>query len=70
MSTLGFVIARHLYQEALKATSKQDLVVEDMEVEGCGNVDNKQAEEELLNSSVEKLGRLSLPLGQCLLQFL
>ena len=56
MSTLGFVIARHLYQEALKVTSKQDLVVEDMEVEGSGNVNTKHAEVELLTSSVEKLG--------------
>lgn len=56
VSTLGFVIARHLYQEALKVSSKQNLVVEDMEVEGSGNVDNRQAEEELLTSSVEKLG--------------
>lgn len=56
VSTLGFVIARHLYQEALKVSSKQNLVVEDMEVEGSGNVDDRQAEEELLTSSVEKLG--------------
>lgn len=56
VSTLGFVIARHLYQEALKVSSKQNLVVEDMEVEGSGNVDDRQAEEQLLTSSVEKLG--------------
>ncbi|XP_078353041.1 LOW QUALITY PROTEIN: proteasome adapter and scaffold protein ECM29-like [Oculina patagonica] len=61
VSTLGFVIARHLYQEALKVSSKEDLVVEDMEVEGSGdvlNVTNKQAEMELLSKSVEKLVKL------------
>lgn len=56
MSTLGFVVARHLYQEALKVSSKQDLVVEDMEVEGSENVNDRHAEEQLLTSSVEKLG--------------
>ena len=57
VSTLGFVIARHLYQEAFKVSSKQHLVVEDMEVEGSENVDDgKLAKEQLLTSSVEKLG--------------
>jgi len=56
VSTLGFVIARHLYQEALRASSKQDLVVEDMEVEGSENVNDRHAEAKLLSSSVEKLG--------------
>jgi len=56
VSTLGFVIARHLYQEALKVSNKQDLVVEDLEVEGSGNVNHRHAEEQLLTSSVEKLG--------------
>ena len=60
VSTLGFVIARHLYLEALKVTSKQDLVVEDMEVEGSGNVNTRHAEVELLTSSVEKLGLIIL----------
>ena len=56
VSTLGFVIARHLYQEALKVSSKQDLLVEDMEVEESENVDDRKAKEHLLTSSVEKLG--------------
>ena len=56
VSTLGFVIARHLYQEALKLSSKQDLVVEDMEVEESENVNDRKAKEQLLTSSVEKLG--------------
>ena len=56
VSTLGFVIARHLYQEALKLSSKQDLVIEDMEVEESENVDDRKAKEQLLTSSVEKLG--------------
>lgn len=56
VSTLGFVIARHLYQEALKVSSKQDLLVEDMEVEESENVDDRKAKEQLLTSSVEKLG--------------
>lgn len=56
VSTLGFVIARHLYQEALKVSSKQDLLVEDMEVEGSQNVNYRHAEEQLLTNSVEKLG--------------
>ena len=55
VSTLGFVIARHLYQEALKVSNKQDLVVEDMEVDS-GNATDKQAQVELLTNSVEKLG--------------
>ena len=58
VSTLGFVIARHLYQEAFKVSSKQDLVVEDMEVEGSENVKDRHAEEQLLTSSVRKLGQL------------
>ena len=59
VSTLGYVVARHLYQEALKKqTSKEDLAVEDMEVEGSGNVDNRQTEVELLTNSVQKLGWL------------
>ena len=56
VSTLGFVIARHLYQKALKVSSKQDLLVEDMEVEESENVDDRKAKEQLLTSSVEKLG--------------
>ena len=56
VSTLGFVIARHLYQEALKVSSKQDLLVEDMEVEESENVTDRKAKEQLLTSSVEKLG--------------
>ena len=56
VSTLGFVIARHLYQEALKVSSKQDLVLEDMEVETSENVNERRAKEQLLTSSVEKLG--------------
>ena len=56
VSTLGFVIARHLYQEALKVSSKQDLLVEDMDVEESENVDDRKAKEQLLTSSVEKLG--------------
>ena len=55
VSTLGFVIARHLYQEAFKAAGKHDLVLEDMEVES-GNVATRHGEEDLLTSSVEKLG--------------
>lgn len=58
VSTLGFVIARHLYQEAFKLSSKRDLVVEDMEVEGSENVKDRNAEEQLLTSSVRKLGQL------------
>lgn len=58
VSTLGFVIARHLYQEAFKVSSKQDLVVEDMEVEGSENVKDRHAEEQLLTSSVRKLVKL------------
>lgn len=52
-STLGFVIARHLYQEALKSAGKQNLVLEDMEVDDVASVATK---EELVTSSVEKLG--------------
>ena len=64
VSTLGFVIARHLYQNALKAAGKQDLMLEDMEVTDSGNVASVATEEELLTSSVEKLG-----LGQFCLVF-
>lgn len=55
-STLGFVIARHLYQEALKPAGKQNLVLEDMEVDDSGNVASVATKEELVTSSVEKLG--------------
>ena len=55
-STLGFVIARHLYQEALKSAGKQNLVLEDMEVDDSGNVASVATKEELVTSSVEKLG--------------
>lgn len=58
VSTLGFVIARHLYQGAFKLSGKRDLVVEDMEVEGSENVKDRNAEEQLLTSSVRKLGQL------------
>ena len=56
VSTLGFVIARHLYQEALKSAGKQNLVLEDMEVDDSGNVASVATKEELVTSSVEKLG--------------
>ena len=56
VSTLGFVIARHLYQEALRVAGKHELVLEDMEVEESGNVATRHGEEDLLSSSVEKLG--------------
>ncbi|XP_058950151.2 proteasome adapter and scaffold protein ECM29 isoform X1 [Pocillopora verrucosa] len=57
-STLGFVIARHLYQEALKSAGKQNLVLEDMEVDDSGNVASVATKEELVTSSVEKLVKL------------
>ena len=56
VSTLGFVIARHLYQEASKSAGKQNLVLEDMEVDDSGNVASVATKEELVTSSVEKLG--------------
>ena len=59
-STLGFVIARHLYQEALKSAGKQNLVLEDMEVDDSGNVASVATKEELVTSSVEKLGLIQL----------
>lgn len=53
---MGFIIARHLYQEALKSAGKQNLVLEDMEVDDSGNVASVATKEELVTSSVEKLG--------------
>ena len=56
VSTLGFVIARNLYQEASKSAGKQNLVLEDMEVDDSGNVASVATKEELVTSGVEKLG--------------
>ena len=56
LGTLGFVIARHLYQEGLKAVNKEQLVVEDMEVEDSENGTVRCTDGNLISNSVEKIG--------------
>lgn len=64
VSTLGFVIARHLYQEGLKAAvNTGELVVEDMEVEESTENVTKR---ELLCNSVEKIGLTFLKSLTCI----
>ena len=65
VSTLGFVIARRLYQEGLKDVTKEDIVVEDMEVEESEDTTDKCTDVELLSNSVEKLGLYISIGGQC-----
>lgn len=54
VSTLGFVISRHLYQEGPKAVTREQLVLEDMEVEE--SKDSKNSNRKLLSHGVEKIG--------------
>lgn len=53
MSTLGFVIARQIYNEKSKRKEQQATVVEDMEVEF---EDAKFTVPDLLSDCVEKIG--------------
>lgn len=56
VSTLGFVIARYLYEEGIKAVNRDELVVEDMEVEGSEDATTRCTK--LLSKSVERIVRL------------
>ena len=59
VSTLGFVIARHLYQQALRsAANTGELRVEDMEVEESNSATKRNGKHELLSGSIEKIGLL------------
>ena len=62
VSTLGFVIARYLYEEGIKAVNRDQLVVEDMEVEGSEDATTRCTK--LLSKSVERIG-LSSKLLPC-----
>ena len=56
VSTLGFIIARHLYQEGVKAVNTEGIVLEDMEIEESEDATVKCTDVELLSNSVEKIG--------------
>ena len=54
VSTLGFIIARYLYEEGLKAVSRGEMLVEDMEIEGSADTTIRCMD--LLSQSVERIG--------------
>lgn len=54
VSTLGFIIARYLYEEGLKAVNSGEMLVEDMEIEG--SADTAMRRMDLLSQSVERIG--------------
>ena len=54
VSTLGFIIARYLYEEGLKAVNRGEMLVEDMEIEG--STDTAIRYMDLLSQSVGRIG--------------
>lgn len=54
VSTLGFIIARYLYEEGLKAVNRGEMLVEDMEIEGSADTTIRCMD--LLSQSVERIG--------------
>ena len=54
VSTLGFIIARYLYEEGLKAVNRAEMLVEDMEIEGSADTTIRCMD--LLSQSVERIG--------------
>ena len=54
VSTLGFIIARYLYEEGLKAVNRAEMLVEDMEIEGSAYTTTRCMD--LLSQSVERIG--------------
>ena len=54
VSTLGFIIARYLYEEGLKAVNSGEMLVEDMEIEGSAGTATRCMD--LLSQSVERIG--------------
>ena len=54
VSTLGFIIARYLYEEGLKAVNRGEMLVEDMEIEGSADTTIRCMD--LLTQSVERIG--------------
>ena len=54
VSTLGFIIARYLYEEGLKAVNRGEMLVEDMEIEGSADTAIRCMN--LLSQSVERIG--------------
>ena len=54
VSTLGFIIARYLYEERLKAVNRAEMLVEDMEIEG--SADTAMRRMDLLSQSVKRIG--------------
>ncbi|CAH3027447.1 unnamed protein product [Porites evermanni] len=56
VSTLGFIIARYLYEEGLKAVNSGEMLVEDMEIEGSADTAIRCMN--LLSQSVERIVRL------------
>lgn len=54
VSTLGFIIARYLYEEGLKAVNRGEMLVEDMEIEGSADTAIRCTD--LLGQSVERIG--------------
>ena len=54
VSTLGFIIARYLYEEGLKAVNRAEMLVEDMEIEGSADTAIRCMN--LLSQSVERIG--------------
>ena len=54
VSTLGFIIARYLYEGGLKAVNRGEMLVEDMEIEGSADTTTRCMD--LLSQSVERIG--------------
>ena len=54
VSTLGFIIARYLYEGGLKAVNRGEMLVEDMEIEGSADTTIRCMD--LLSQSVERIG--------------
>ena len=54
VSTLGFIIARYLYEGGLKAVNRGEMLVEDMEIEGSADTTIRCMD--LLTQSVERIG--------------
>ena len=54
VSTLGFIIARYLYEQGLKAVNRGEMLVEDMEIEGSADTTIRCMD--LLGQSVKRIG--------------
>ena len=54
VSTLGFIIARYLFEGGLKAVNRGEMLVEDMEIEGSADTTIRCMD--LLSQSVERIG--------------